>query len=91
MICIVAWTATISGLYFYGMKRLGLLRVSLFDEIVGLDITEMGDDLPPEMMTKEEQNDRLLRKKTARYDVSAAPDKVSHAASEDAEAPDERA
>jgi len=42
MLAIICWTALFSGLYFYVMKRIGWLRVSLLDEIIGLDITEMG-------------------------------------------------
>jgi len=46
MICIMAWVALLSGIYFYSMKCAGLLRVSLIDEIIGLDITEMGGNEP---------------------------------------------
>ena len=42
MICIVTWTAVISFAYFFIMKKAGLLRVSLLEEIIGLDPAEMG-------------------------------------------------
>jgi len=39
---IVAWVTLIALPYFWIMKRLGLLRVPLIHEIIGLDIAEMG-------------------------------------------------
>jgi len=44
MLCIVAWTATISLIYFMAMKKFNLLRVSLIDEIIGLDVAEHGSE-----------------------------------------------
>jgi len=46
LLCIFFWSTVVSGLYFYGMFRLKLFRVSLLDEIVGLDISEMGLEKP---------------------------------------------
>ena len=52
MLAIIAWTAVLSGAFFFAMKKLGLLRVSLVDEIIGLDITEMGShDVPALVMS----------------------------------------
>lgn len=45
MLVIVAWTAAFSLIYFLLMKKFNLLRVSLLDEIIGLDIAEMGSHL----------------------------------------------
>jgi ammonium transporter, Amt family len=46
MICILAWALVLSGGYFWAMRSMGMLRVSLLDEIIGLDITEMGGEDP---------------------------------------------
>lgn len=45
MLCIVAWTALISLIYFMVMKKFGLLRVSLLDEVIGLDVAEHGSEV----------------------------------------------
>ena len=45
MIVIVLWVVFFSALYFYGMDKLKLLRVSILDEVIGLDIAEMGSSL----------------------------------------------
>jgi len=42
MVIIIVWTAFFSLIYFLVMKKLNLLRVPLFEEIVGLDPAEMG-------------------------------------------------
>lgn len=42
MLAIIAWVISSALPFFYVMKRLGLLRVSLLHEIIGLDIAEMG-------------------------------------------------
>jgi len=42
LIAIVAWVAVLSGAYFALMNYLKLLRVPLLEEIIGLDIAEMG-------------------------------------------------
>lgn len=42
MLAIVAWVAAISALYFLLMKKLDLLRVPLLEEVIGLDVAEMG-------------------------------------------------
>ena len=38
----MAWTASTTSLFFYIMKRLGLLRVDKSIELMGIDIAEMG-------------------------------------------------
>ena len=53
MICIVAWVALISLLYFFVMKKLGLLRVPLLEEIIGLDHAEMGSEIKVQMKIAE--------------------------------------
>jgi len=40
-IAIIAWTASLSGLFFIIMKKTDLLRVSVTDEVLGLDFAEM--------------------------------------------------
>lgn len=45
MIVIILWVATLSAIYFYVMNKFGLLRVSLLDEVIGLDIAEMGTNM----------------------------------------------
>ena len=45
MFAIIAWVGTISTLYFLIMNYAKLLRVSLLDEIIGLDIAEMGSHI----------------------------------------------
>lgn len=42
MLIIIAWTLLFSIPYFLIMKKLGLLRVPLVYEIIGLDVAEMG-------------------------------------------------
>lgn len=41
-IVILLWTTSITFPYFWIMRRLGLLRVPLIHEIIGLDVAEMG-------------------------------------------------
>lgn len=43
---IFLWSTIVSGAYFYAMQKLNVFRVSLLDEIVGLDITQMGLEKP---------------------------------------------
>jgi Amt family ammonium transporter len=45
-LAIIAWTASFSYIFFYIFKKYDLLRTPLLDEIVGLDIAELGDPLP---------------------------------------------
>ena len=45
MFAIVLWVALLSAIYFFIMKKAGLLRVDLLEEIMGLDIAEMGSKL----------------------------------------------
>ena len=42
MFVIILWVAFLSGLYFLVMNKFKKLRVSLLDEVIGLDIAEMG-------------------------------------------------
>lgn len=35
-----------SFIYFYIFKKLGLLRVPLVEEIIGIDVAQMGADAP---------------------------------------------
>lgn len=42
MVCIILWVGLISFLYFFVMNYFKRLRVSLLDEVIGLDIAEMG-------------------------------------------------
>lgn len=41
-IIIFAWSFILNGLFFFIMKKLGLLRVSLLEEVIGLDAAEHG-------------------------------------------------
>ena len=43
MIIILAWATVISVLYFLIMRKLKMLRVSLLEEVIGLDAAEMGE------------------------------------------------
>ena len=45
MFAIIAWVGVLSALYFFVMKKAGFLRVDLIEEIMGLDIAEMGSNL----------------------------------------------
>ena len=42
MIVIVLWVAVLSAIYFYLMDKINILRVPLIEEVIGLDIAEMG-------------------------------------------------
>ena len=42
LLAITAWAFILSGIYFFVMKKLGLLRVSVIEEVLGLDICNMG-------------------------------------------------
>jgi len=46
LVCVIMWTAAFSSAYFLLLKRFDKLRVDLIDEILGLDIAEMGEPLP---------------------------------------------
>ena len=54
LLVIVAWTATLSFLYFFIAKKVNLLRVSLMTEVIGLDICEMGASRPKSILLKVE-------------------------------------
>jgi ammonia channel protein AmtB len=42
LVSMFAWTSFWSILFFFSMKKLGLLRISKEMEIIGLDIAELG-------------------------------------------------
>ena len=42
LVCVIAWVSFMSSIIFYIMKRLGLFRVDMAIELIGLDIAEMG-------------------------------------------------
>ena len=45
MVAIILWVGTLSAIYFLIMHAAKLLRVSLLDEVIGLDIAEMGSHI----------------------------------------------
>ena len=53
MLIIVLWVAALSLIYFLIMKKLGLLRVPLLEEIIGLDCAEMGSKVRVETKIEE--------------------------------------
>jgi len=63
MLVIVLWVASISLLYFILMKKLGLLRVPLLEEIIGLDFAEMGSKVRVDMKIAE----GIVRSQTLRF------------------------
>ena len=63
MLVIIAWVAAISLLYFLLMKKLGLLRVPLLEEIIGLDFAEMGSKVRVDMKIAE----GIVRSQTLRF------------------------
>ena len=63
MLVIVLWVASISLLYFILMKKLGLLRVPLLEEIIGLDFAEMGSKVKVDMKIAE----GIVRSTTLRF------------------------
>ena len=63
MLSILTWVAVISLLYFYLMKWLGLLRVPLLEEIVGLDHAEMGSKAKVDIKIAE----GIVRRQTLRF------------------------
>jgi len=42
IISVIVWVSITSSIFFYVMKRLGLLRIDKAIEIIGIDIAEMG-------------------------------------------------
>lgn len=62
MFAIIAWTAVLSALYFVLIKKLGILRVPLLEEIVGLDIAEMGS----KAHISHKVEDQIIRSETIR-------------------------
>ena len=63
MLSIVAWVAAISLLYFFIMKKTGLLRVPLLEEVIGLDFAEMGSKVKVDMKIAE----GITRAQTLRF------------------------
>jgi len=63
MLVIVLWVASISLLYFILMKKLGLLRVPLLEEVIGLDFAEMGSKVRVDMKIAE----GIVRSQTLRF------------------------
>lgn len=53
MFVIIVWVAVLSLVYFLLMKKLGLLRVPLLEEIIGLDCAEMGTKVRVETKIEE--------------------------------------
>ena len=53
MLTIIVWVAVLSLIYFLIMKKLGLLRVPLLEEIIGLDCAEMGSKVRVETKIEE--------------------------------------
>lgn len=53
MLVIIVWVAVLSLIYFLIMKKLGLLRVPLLEEIIGLDCAEMGSKVRVETRIEE--------------------------------------
>jgi len=53
MFVIIVWVAVLSLIYFLIMKKLGLLRVPLLEEIIGLDCAEMGSKVRVETKIEE--------------------------------------
>ena len=53
MLTIIVWVAVLSLIYFLLMKKLGLLRVPLLEEIIGLDCAEMGSKVRVETKIEE--------------------------------------
>ena len=46
MLIIMLWTSSLSFIYFMIARQAKILRVSLLDEVLGLDISEMGASKP---------------------------------------------
>ncbi|GFH30714.1 ammonium transporter, partial [Haematococcus lacustris] len=44
VLVVIAWVCFWSGLFFWGMKKAGLLRIPLEDEAVGMDAATMATD-----------------------------------------------
>ena len=63
MLVIVLWTGVISALYFIILNKFGLLRVKLMEEIIGLDISEMGVDEPKEFKNMDADLQNALNEK----------------------------
>ena len=62
MIVIILWVGVISFLYFVSMHFFKLLRVSILDEVIGLDIAEMGGL----MHINKAVNDKIARAESLR-------------------------
>ena len=62
MIVIILWVGIISFLYFFGLHYFKRLRVSILDEVIGLDIAEMGGL----MHINKAVNDKIARAESLR-------------------------
>ena len=67
MFAIIIWVAALSAIYFLIMKKVGALRVETLDEIMGLDIAEMGSTL---QVNKQVEKEILLRSPSIRKQAS---------------------
>ena len=54
IVVIGAWVFSLNCVVFFIMKKCGILRVPLVDEIVGLDISECGQPFPEFLTSKDE-------------------------------------
>ena len=57
---IIIWTAALCGLFFFAFHKFGLLRVTLMEEVIGLDISEMGVEEPKEFKMMDKDLTRTL-------------------------------
>ena len=85
---VLAWVSLTSSLFFFAMKKLGLLRIDKAIEIVGIDIAEMGgvSEEIYEKMRKEfggsissprnQSTNLVLNKSSVRQTLQARIDKV---------------
>lgn len=58
---IITWTLVMSGAYFFIMRKSGLLRVPLIEEVLGLDIAEHGVNTPK---FKDKLNESFVRRRS---------------------------
>ena len=70
MLVIILWTASLSLVFFFIMKKLNLLRVPLLEEIIGLDAAEMGSKVRVEMKIAE----GIVRKQTLNFHKTNSSD-----------------
>lgn len=68
MFIIVLWVSVISIIYFFMMKKLDLLRVPLLEEVIGLDVAEMGS----KVTVKKQIAAGIVRAATLRFHESGS-------------------